>query len=238
MGNTRCRNRRSTWFTASPSYSGGHFYKATFAQHELLAKMIGAALASGDPDERNLAVKNFFIFDQLFWLRGSEVHTHIAAEVESVLGRPVSDVKGTLSVFDFRVPEAYYQSVRAELQRLASGRLASAWGARQKEIDLRPLQLKATSITDFVHCTDACVPQGSTLGSSVQVYQVQGAVLNLRSQPTTESSTVRRLQQGELLRAVEVSGDWTQVLDQECGIGWVATRLVADARSALPVPGS
>jgi len=81
------------------------------------------------------------------------------------------------------------------------------------------------------------VPQPAVLQAAAEVSLlptavVTAAALNLRSGPSTGSSTIDRLSHGEEVTVVDVQGNWTQIrLEGSGGDGWVASEYLA----AMPV---
>ena len=61
-----------------------------------------------------------------------------------------------------------------------------------------------------------------------ETVHVTGSKLNVRSQPTTSSSTVARVKKGEKLTVLGRDGDWVQVKTADGTAGWVSAKYVAN----------
>lgn len=203
------------------------FYKGSVKEHELLGKMILDAIEKGNSCERNLAIKNFFIFDNLFWIRDSETHHKISEFIENESGRSIESIMGSLSPYSFEEISYYCRKVDEEIHDLYNGR-SDCYG-RCKKIDLEWFKRQAEKIENFIKVIDNCLT--STTPKSSQVLKVKSNTLNLREAPTTQSSIVTKLQRGEFLRVIASKNDWYQIVDSKCNKGWVAGYLTSDARN-------
>lgn len=201
------------------------FYNGSFEEHELLAKMILHAIENGTPCERNLAIKNFFIFDNLFWVRDSEIHHRISEFIEKEARMKPGSIHGSLSHYNWEENATYCQKTEMEVQSLYYGQ---SWcEGRCKKIDLEVFERRAEKIEDTIRTTDKCL----TSLSNKKVIKVNSKTLNLRKAPTTSSAVVSKLHWGEFLRVVTSKNGWHQVVDTKCNKGWVADYLTDDARN-------
>jgi hypothetical protein len=225
-----------------PVVIGGHQYKATETQHEILSRMIDEALKSEDACDQNLAVKNFFMFDQLYWIKDRPKYKDIVDRIEKVIGRPISQVRGELPTFRpfYKVSggfdnEKYCQTVIEEIQAIReSGRVSCYRGNAEvkcKRIDLSRFERKEEAISSFISATNSCSNGMEQADSTANVIQVESDILNLREGWSRDHSIVKTLKKGEFLRVIGDHGEWFKVLDTECRQGWVAGYLTIDAKS-------
>jgi len=208
------------------------FYKGTAAEHQFLAEMIDHALAHGAADGRAYAIKSYFLFDRLLWLRDTDVHARIVGEIERQLGRPVMGVKGRLSTYAFEDPAHYISIVQRELDAIAQTGQCVSSGREgvSLEAGLRRLRAAEQRILSFLDTVGAC-SDASAPGASEQVIRVRSERLNLRQSPSTQSQILKTLLQGDLAQVLRTGSGWLRVRDGTCAVGWVAEYLVEDARS-------
>lgn len=204
-------------------------YKATLAQHKDLARMIVHALDNGDECDRNLAVKNFYIYDQLFWLRGTEVHDEIKSQVAVLLGLPDSTVMaGTVPLWDWKKRDIYCKTVARQIAAVKG--LKPFQAGRGRKIDLSRLKKKAAKVDRILGKTDKCLSVKSN-PADVELLRVTGNNLALRSKQTTKSKALKRFKLGTFLRVLKFADNgWAHVIDRKCTRGWVAVHRTKDAR--------
>ncbi len=206
-------------------------YKATPKEHEILAKMIKKALKGPDYCDRNLATKSFFVFDQLFWLKGSELHNEIVDLIERRLKRPVQEIKGSMSVYNQEGKEDYCIIVNYEIKGMKLNGESRCITDRCREIDMSPLEEKFRLVASFINKTSKCLPEDSKVSLKERVVQVKTKTLSLRVKPTPKSKKKKKLLRDELLLVKRVNNDWLKVIDKTCKEGWVAGYLTREARS-------
>jgi hypothetical protein len=206
-------------------------YKATPKEHEMLAKMIKKALKGSDYCNRNLATKSFFVFDQLFWLKGSELHKEIVDLIESRLKRSVHEIKGSMSVYNRDTREDYCIIVNYEIKGMKLNGESRCLTDRCREIDMSPLEEKFRRVASFINKTSKCLPEDSKVSLKERVVQVKTKTLNLRVKPDPNSRLIKKLLRDDLLLVKKVNNDWLKVIDKTCKEGWVAGYLTREARS-------
>ena len=208
-----------------------NYYKATPRQHELLAQMIAHALNSDDPCDHNLAIKNFFIYDQLFWLKHMDIHKQIKTDVESILKQPSGKISGSLSMYDFEDHESYCTKVHTEISQMKLGSVQCSDDDKCKRIDLSNIERKAGLVTSFIKETNACLRVQMDNPLDVQVLRVKTERVNVRSKPSTGGKIINTLKTGDFLRVVRSANEWFLVLGNDCQIGWIAGYLTEEGRS-------
>ena len=206
-------------------------YKATPKEHEMLAKMIKKALKGSDYCDRNLATKSFFVFDQLFWLKGSELHNEIVGLIEGRLKRPVHEIKGSMSVYNRDTKEDYCIIVNYEIKGMKLKGESRCIMDKCREIDMSPLEEKFRRVASFINKTSKCLPEDSKVSLKERVVQVKTKTLNLRVNPNPKSKRIKILLRNDLLLVKRVNNDWLKVMDKTCKEGWVAGYLTREARS-------
>ena len=206
-------------------------YKATPKEHEMLAEMISKALKGSDYCDRNLATKSFFVFDQLFWLKESELHNEIVDLIEGRLKRPIHEIKGTFSVYERDPKEDYCIMVNYEIKGMKLHGESRCITDRCVETDISPLEEKSRRVASFINKTSRCLPKGEKLSQNERVVQVKTESLSLRVKPTPKSGLIKKLLRNDLLLVRKVNNDWLKVMDKTCREGWVAGYLTREARS-------
>ncbi len=206
-------------------------YKATPGQHEALANMIKKGLTAFEYCDRNLATKNFFIFDQLFWLQGTDIHNEIVTVIENKLKRPLHEIKGTMSLYNRESRTDYCSYVNYEIKGMQWNGEAVCNKKICKEINLTPLKEKSILVSSFINETHKCLKEKDKASGIDKIVKVKSKTLNMRSKPSTKSSIVRQHNNGEYLLVNTIKNDWLQVMDKNCSTGWVAEHLTFDARS-------
>jgi len=215
----------------------GDFYKASPKEHELLAKVILDALNDNDSCVQFLAVKNFFIFDNLSQVQEKKIYKDISRKIEKIVGRPVNDVKGHLSAYAFQSYQQYCGIVEKEINGLIEGDKFSCYGRgeckpvnfshpeekTQKIIE----QKKAQKIIEPPKKTEPC-PEKSASGL---ILKIKKDTLNLRSEPNTRCKIVGELTKNDLLYVIKKEGEWFYISTEKCKKGWVAGYLTKDAKS-------
>ncbi len=216
----------------------------SIAEHQQLGKMILHALDNGRACDRTLAVKNFFLFDNLFLINGTETHREVVHKVQKELrsGRNpdvlVEDInQGSLSPYQWEDKPAYCRKAQHEIQALISG--TPRCRGRCKEIDSGEIEKKIaaanaaleeneTMINRFIQQAGTC--GGFSVSNSAKVKKVKNSSLNLRRNSTTKSDIVKELPRGTLLLVMNEVNGWYQVIDNKCSAGWVAGYLTRNAR--------
>lgn len=206
-------------------------YKATPKEHELLAKMIKKALKGSDYCDRNLATKSFFVFDQLFWLKDSELRNEIVDLIEGRLIRPVHEIKGSFSVYERYTKEDYCIIVNYEIKGIKLNGESRCITDTCRETDISPLEEISRRVNSFIIKTLKCLPEDSKISLKAPVVQVKTESLNLRVRPDPRSTRIKKLFRHDLLMVQSVNNDWFKVIDKSCKEGWVAGYLTREARS-------
>ena len=154
-------------------------YKATLSQHKDLARMIGHALKTGNECDRNLAIKNFYMFDQLFWLRGTKTHDEIQDMIGESLGfSDLNLVQGYLAHWDWSNRDAYCKTVAKQIATMKAFKPRRRGLGRK--IDLSRLEKRAKQVNKFGARTDKWLSTESAR-TDVELLRVTGKNLALRS---------------------------------------------------------
>lgn len=207
-------------------------YSASMEEHRALAEMLDKALEDPDPCHRDLAVKNYFVFHQLFWLWGSEGHDNLRKRIMDRLDLPDSHVvEGGMPPFDYSPKEAYCAEAGRQIDRLR-GRAYPCAEGECIPTGLKPLALQSQRVSAFIKKVDACeAPIASDdLEPDVVVVTFEG--LNFRARGTTQSDILKELPAGALLKVIKnTRHGWLNVVDADCATGWVAGNSTRNARS-------
>ncbi len=202
-----------------------HGYTPHYLLHQLLGKVILKQLQEERVlCRRLLAVKSFFLFDQLYWISDTEEYKDIKAAVEQIIGMPVSRVSGGLDFYKEGMKQKQYCSVVKD--HIDSLQHDGFWLGVEKKIDLAPLILEDDKVYRFMKWTKRC--KESREKTKERFAKVRATSLRLRAEPSVDGSVVRNLPKGELLRLgakLHYSGtvSWVQVWDMNCETGWVAS---------------
>ncbi len=205
-------------------------YKATPSEQESLAKMIRKGLKSIEYCDRSLATKNFFLFDQLFWLQGSEVYNEITADIEDRINRPVESVSGELSLYEGEGREDYCARVNYEIKGMQWNGESKCITNECKGIEISSFKVKLGRIASFTHQADECFDEESKIAPSDKIVQVKSETLTMRKTPHPKGAGILKLKRADLLLLKSEKNGWLRVMNKNCIVGWVGGYLTKDAR--------
>ncbi len=208
-----------------------HGYSPSYQMHQLLGKVLLKQLHEERVVcRRLLAVKSFFLFDQLYWVSDTEGYKDIKAAVEQILGMPISRVKGRLDFYDGSESRKQYCTELKE--RVESLQHDGFWLGTEKEINLAPLILEDDKVYRFMKWTKKCKNKKEEAGTQEERFaKVNATSLNMRVNPSRSAAIVRKLPNAELLRLLKRTKEWAEVVDMNCQRGWVAKKYLQQVRS-------
>ncbi len=205
-------------------------YKATPTEQESLAKMISKGLKSLDYCDRSLATKNFFLFDQLFWLQGSDVYDEIVTNIEARISRPVHTVTGELSLYEGEEREDYCARVNFEIKGMKWVSESKCITDTCKQIEISAFKEKLGRIASFTRQTDKCTVEKSETSLRDRIVEVQSKTLTLRKKPAPTGTVLGKLKRDDLLLVKSEKNGWLHVINKKCKEGWVGGYLTKNAR--------
>ena len=205
-------------------------YKATPSEHEALARMIKKGLKAMDYCDKALAIKNFFLFDQLYWLKGTKLYDEIVAVIETKIKRSIQEISGELSLYEQEDREDYCARAGYEVKAMIWNAESICIKKNCRKIDIIHLEEKSKRISRFIQYTRKCFKYTLDMDAQDHIVQVNSDTLNMRRQPAPRDTMVTTLQRGDFLFVTSKRGDWLKVVDKRCKEGWVAGYLTRNAR--------
>lgn len=205
-------------------------YRATPSEHEALARMIKKGLNAMDYCDRVLAVKSFFLFDQLYWLKGTELYDELVSVIETKIKRPVQEISGELSLYEQEDRDDYCARVGYEIKGMIWNSESVCITKHCRTIDISRLEEKSKRLSSFMKRAVKCLNDTTDRGTKNHIVQVNTDTLYIRKKPAPRDTVLATLQRGDFLFVTSKRGDWLKVLDRRCKEGWVAGYLTKNAR--------
>lgn len=205
-------------------------YKATPSEHEALARMIEKGLKAMEYCDRVLAVKSFFLFDQLYWLKGTGQYDELVSVIETKIKRPVQEISGELSLYEQEDRKDYCSRVGYEIKGMIWNAESVCITKHCRTIDISHLKEKSQHISAFMKRAGKCAGDTRDPGAKDHIVQVNTDTLYIRKQPAPRDTVLATLQRGDFLLVTSKRGDWLKVVDRRCREGWVAGYLTKNAR--------